>query len=355
MVSSLRNCAVKFSLLLGGLIFSLGLAELFFRLPILDSKYSLSSFVIEHPAQITLNDNYYVFRPSRILGYEHIPNSVPAGERAIVAPPINSYGMVGKEYKLKKEKNTFRILVLGDSITEFNWYTERLEQKLNSNSKLRYNFEIWNGGVCGYEVNQYLSYLRYKGIKYNPDMVIIGFCLNDFNCDSMVVFYKDSKGFTQYHYPTPYLERIMPHNRFLFKHSYLYRFLIVKLETLLSQMHQKEEDVDIRIRTGLYFLGEIKHICHNRKIPLVCVIFPYLKPVSEYDSRQKDDYNSMVSVLEELNIDYLDLHLYFPETKRYELRNNKSDHIHPSLEGHGLAAAAIYEHLNKKYFNDEMN
>lgn len=347
-----KRIIVKICLLLISLTFSLIIGELFLRLPIFGSKYSLGNFAVEDPRQITLNENYHVFRPSAILGYEHIPNSVPAGERAIIAPPINSYGMVGKEYRLKKKKNTFRILVLGDSITEFNWYVEDLEQKLNSDPKLRYNFEIWNGGVCGYEVNQYLNYLRYKGIKYNPDMAIIGLCLNDFSSDSMVIFYKDSKGFTQYYYPTPYLERIIPPNRFLFKHLYLYRFLIVKLETLLSQMHQKEKDGDMRIRTGLYFLGEIKHICHNRKIPLFCVIFPYLKPTSEYDSSQKDDYNSMLRVLKELNIDYLDLHLYFSETKRYELRNNKSDYIHPSSEGHEIAATAIYKHLIKNYFGD---
>ncbi len=346
-MKSYKRIIVKICLLLISLTFSLVIAELIFRLPISNSKYSLSSFTTDDPRQVTLNENYYVFRPSAILGYEHIPNSVPAGKRSIIAPPINSYGMVGKEYKLRKRKDVFRILVLGDSITEFDWYVEDLRQKLNSDPKLRYNFEVWNGGVCGYEVNQYLNYLKYKGIKYNPDMVIISFCLNDFSSDSMVVFYKDSKGFTQYYYPTPYLERIIHHNRFLYKYSYLYRFLIVKLETLLSQMHQKEENVDVRIRAGLYFLGEIKHICHNRKIPLFCVIFPYLKPTSEYDSSQKDDYNSMLRVLKELNVDYLDLHLYFSETKRYELRRNKSDHIHPSLEGHEIAAQAIYEHIAK--------
>ena len=55
----------------------------------------------------------------------------------------------------------------------------------------------------------------------------------------------------------------------------------------------------------------------------------------------------MLRVLKELNVDYLDLHLYFSETKRYELRRNKSDHIHPSLEGHEIAAQAIYEHIAK--------
>lgn len=346
----------KIILLITGVLLALVLMELFFRLPSLHSEYSLSSFSIpsqKNPTQTTLNENYCVFRPSAILGYEHIPNSIPRGERAIIAPPINSYGMVGKEYKLRKEKNTFRILVLGDSITEFNWYVENLEVELNnSNLNSKYNFEIWNGGVCGYEVNQYLNYLKYKGITYNPDMVIIGFCLNDFNCGSMLVFYKDNKGFTQYYYPAPNLQRIIPPNRPLFKHSYLYRFLIVKLETFLEQWQRQDKDVDPRVATGVYFLGKIKQICENRKIPLLCVIFPYLKPISEYDKYQKAEYNSMLKVLEKLDINYIDLDSYFPEEKRYELRNHKGDYIHPSREGHRMAAKVIYSHLVNNFFNN---
>src|SRR3989338_9885380 len=47
------------------------------------------------------------FRESTLLGYEHIPGSR--------AGWINSYGLIGREYKLKKEGGVYRILLLGDS------------------------------------------------------------------------------------------------------------------------------------------------------------------------------------------------------------------------------------------------
>ena len=346
----MRGVIRKVGLSIVGLLFALIFMELFCRLSLSKSEYSFNSFATNDPRRITLNTNYYIFRPSSLLGYEHIPNSMPVGDEAIVSPRINSYGMVGKEYKLKKQEDTFRILVLGDSITEFNWYIENLEDKLNSsNLSSRYSFEIWNGGVCGYAVDQYANFLRHKGIKYNPDMVIISFCLNDFSCGSMVVFYKDEKGFTQYYYPAPYLKRIIPPNRFLFKHSYLNRFLIVRLENFLSQIHQEEEGIDAGERTGLYFLGKIKQICDNRKIPLFCVIFPYLKPLSEYNASQKEEYDCMLRVLKKLDVDYIDLHLYFPENQRYELREGKGDDIHPSEKGHRIAAKTIYNYLVNNY------
>jgi hypothetical protein len=116
--------------------------------------------------------------------------------------------MVGREHRLEKDKDTYRILVLGDSITEHNWYVEKLEDKLNnSNPKLNYKFELWNGAAMGYQVNQCAAYLEYKGLRYDPDMVIIGFCLNDFDTQYWV-FYKDKKGFTIFYNPARELFQI---------------------------------------------------------------------------------------------------------------------------------------------------
>ncbi len=87
-------------------------AELIIRmLPGSDFKYGLVNFKSDNPNMKNLN-RMSTFRPSSILGYERIPRS---------APGINSYGMIGKERRFKKSKNVFRILVLGDSVTELAW------------------------------------------------------------------------------------------------------------------------------------------------------------------------------------------------------------------------------------------
>ncbi len=90
----------------------------------------------------------------------------------------NSRGLRDKEYKLNKPDGVKRIVVLGDSFT---WgfgvnddiiYTERLESILP-------NTEVINLGVTAYNLRKEINYLRYEGIKYHPDIVIVGFCLND--------------------------------------------------------------------------------------------------------------------------------------------------------------------------------
>lgn len=338
------NVFLNLSLLVGGLIFSLSLSELLLRVfPKLASRYSFNQFVIQDTKNtmvesFNIERNYCIYRPSDILGYERIPNST-AG--------INSFGMVSKEYKLKKNENTYRILVLGDSITENNWYVEGLERRLNrSNPKLRYNFELWNAGIGAYQVDQYAAYLKYKGLRYAPDMIIIGFCLDDFN-PSHRVYYKDENGFTMCYNPAPKLSKRIHLNNFLFKSSYLYRFLILKIDNLLSNSQTRCPDSKTE---GFYYLRMIKDICQKNKILLLGVVFPYLKPLSEYADCEMKSYKEIVEVLQILDIDYIDLHKYFPEENRYALRIKRSDYVHPSPEGHEIAAELIYEYLIKNYF-----
>lgn len=331
-----------------GLIFSVALAEIYFRLlPALSQQYNFNQFVIgDGPIYTTFNrqkEDYRVYRPSDILGYEFVPN---------VNPMINSFGIIGKERSIEKDRGIYRILVLGDSITVQNWYVEALEAKLNnSNPKLKYKFELWNCGVPGYRVAQYANYLKNKGIGYHPDMVIIGFCLNDSDT-SYYIYYKDKHKFTICYNPALALSKRIYLDSFLFKHSYLYRFLTLKIDRSLSSPQSKYYDPKAE---GLYYLKIIKNICQEEKIPLLEVIFPYLKPLSEYYDYEMKKYRVITEVLKTLDIDYVDLHKYFPEEKRYALRWHSNDYVHPSIRGHEIAADAIYAHLLENYFIESRN
>jgi lysophospholipase L1-like esterase len=97
---------------------------------------------------------------------------------------INSDGFRDVEYTIEKPNNTIRIIVLGDSIT-FGWgvnlsdtYVKILEKKLNElNTTL--NFQVMNLGVSGYNTLEEIEFLKQKGMKYNPDIIIIGYVAGD--------------------------------------------------------------------------------------------------------------------------------------------------------------------------------
>ena len=87
----------------------------------------------------------------------------------------NSIGLRGKkDFSFHKEKGKLRILLLGDSFTfgdevsDGETYSYYLQQMLP-------NTEIINMGVHGYGHDQMLILLKEVGVKYEPDIVILGF------------------------------------------------------------------------------------------------------------------------------------------------------------------------------------
>ncbi len=101
---------------------------------------------------------------------------------------INSYGFRDREYPLKKQADTYRIITLGDSFAEGygvnieDNFSEQLENKLNENlPDNRYkNYEVINGGIASY--NAILEYLFFKNkcLKFQPDLVILLLDCSDF-------------------------------------------------------------------------------------------------------------------------------------------------------------------------------
>lgn len=97
---------------------------------------------------------------------------------------INSKGLRDAEHAYEKPAGRFRILVLGDSIT-FGWgvpadrsYPKVLETALNAGGKGR-RFEVLNAGVGNYGAAEELAFLEAEGWKYRPDLVILGYYVND--------------------------------------------------------------------------------------------------------------------------------------------------------------------------------
>jgi len=278
-------------------------------------------------------------QPSSLFGYENIPNSNGA----------NSYGLAGKSYKLEKDDKTFRILLLGDSIAWRDLSRQFLEEKLNASPmlNLKYKFEIWNAGVPSYDVRRYALYLQHKGLSYKPDMVIIFICMNDFVVNENL-YYKTKNGLISYYFSLPELSKIYSVNPSLMKYSYLYRFIMLRIDSYLSGS-KKNPGIDLREENGKYYLSKIAEMCRGKEIPMLAVIFPYLKPLNEYSAYQKSEYRIINDVIKELKLEYINLYNYLPEKDLYDLRYSRQDETHPNPEGHALVAEIIYNYLIKNF------
>ncbi|MGB2985226.1 MAG: GDSL-type esterase/lipase family protein [Phycisphaerae bacterium] len=98
---------------------------------------------------------------------------------------INSMGIRSdREYTFKKPPGTIRIVGLGDSFTQGyevdlkETYLYCLEEMLRARG---YPVEVINLGVSGYGNAEELIMLREFGFRFDPDIVIVGYFINDPN------------------------------------------------------------------------------------------------------------------------------------------------------------------------------
>ena len=89
-----------------------------------------------------------------------------------------------KEFTYAKPPNALRVLSLGDSHTQGyevrqeHTYSAVLERFLNFRGK---EAEVINAGVSGFGTAEEVAFLENEGIRYSPDVVVLGFFANDFD------------------------------------------------------------------------------------------------------------------------------------------------------------------------------
>jgi lysophospholipase L1-like esterase len=118
------------------------------------------------------------------LSFAHAPNR--SAFLMGVPVSINSQGLRDREFSLEKPPGVYRVLMLGDSTT-FGWgvrledtAAKQLEKKLNEHLPPGYNkAEVINAGVGNYDTVQEVTYYETIGWKYNPDLVVLVFFIND--------------------------------------------------------------------------------------------------------------------------------------------------------------------------------
>lgn len=138
--------------------------------------------------------------PSKIPGIPYLlrPNGVgvqkfgtdPRGyfdSKASLTYRINSLGFRGDEIALKKDPGVFRVVGLGDSFTFGSGVRNQdtffhTSQEILHEANPERQIEVLNLGAPGYNTVNEVNLLETIGVKYNPDLVVICFFLND-TCD----------------------------------------------------------------------------------------------------------------------------------------------------------------------------
>ena len=143
-----------------------------------------------YPSQFSFNvENgtlFYTNKPSSdiVFVYDGNPRGYFGKENEIVHS-TNSWGFRGKEFSFNKT-GAIRIAFLGDSFTfgegvkYEDTYPEKTAELLNRKyGAENISFESYNFGVGGYNAQQSLFLLENLVLKTSPDIIVLGYTLND--------------------------------------------------------------------------------------------------------------------------------------------------------------------------------
>ena len=128
--------------------------------------------------------------PTPIAGlpYENTPNAKfwrYDPEAGLNYYAHNSFGMRGVSTTLEKPQRVFRIALIGDSVahggntTQGQTTADYLAKFLNERRDGK-KYEVLNFSVAGFGLREYSILLEKKALRFSPDLVLVGLCLNDY-------------------------------------------------------------------------------------------------------------------------------------------------------------------------------
>jgi len=280
---------------------------------------------------------------NRILRYELKPNAKIKERHHGVT--INSDGFRGKEYPTQKPEGTYRIVVIGDSVTFAKGFKleetlpKILEARLNASCPIK-KFEVLNMGTEGYNSIQELEMLKTKGLKYNPDLVIIYYCLNDPD------------------YPEYYFQK-----NFINRHSVLTRYILYRVKKIQVIKDRKRRGIKTEADSLRYFyttdcwqgakdaISEMGDLTKQNDIKMALLIAPEMsKTVKDF----RDGYpfwwiNVMLEDIKHENIIVIDP---IREFSRQNLIKEDLQHwYYPNVKAKNIIADYTLEKLKENNIN----
>ncbi|MCH7519599.1 MAG: SGNH/GDSL hydrolase family protein [Candidatus Dadabacteria bacterium] len=321
---NLRNLLVKLVAILIVFIVFLALGELLIRIYLnYNTAYDIE---MTKYAMNLKNDS-----DNELIGHMHKPNK--SMELMNVMVNINSDGLRDREYPVSKS-DKYRIVVLGDSLT-FGWgvpeegtFATILEENLNS----RYPTEVINFGTGNYNTEQEVNLFIEKGLKYNPDKVVLFYFIND----AEITPQKSDLWFLGYsHFISFYWSRI---------NSLLNNFFPSKsFKEYYESLYDEDQEGWANSRKAII---QLRDICQSKGIQFQVVLLPELHDVN--NEIFTNVYNNLSLFLEENNIDYLNLaKLFENHPNQLELWVSYDD-AHPNDIAHRKIAESTIDFISVK-------
>jgi lysophospholipase L1-like esterase len=298
---------------------------------------------------------------------------------------ISSAGLRDREFSVSKTGN-FRIAVLGDSITFGNFlpvqsvFPKQLENFLNHGGS---GFEVLNFGVGGYDVINYLGALKAHVLMYQPDLVIIGYCVNDIGVASPNREYIEALGkksplrtFRLFNL----IDRALTTKRIQSWQEQINideTFARINKNSILPvkydmQLVSKMAELKRRLQSGQrgrgsigdylltwytsephvgtleYSFSQMRALIEPRHLELVVIPIPYLS--EENEECWRIAYDIVAHEARKFGFDVISVYEEFKKAGFDHLLISRRDMLHPNQIGHKIIAEKIASYVTKMKF-----
>lgn len=269
-----------------------------------------------------------VVQPSSIdgLNYELKPNLNTYYK--LFPFKTNASGMREVDQEYVGHKKVRKIAMIGDSFTMGTGvpfegiYHSVAERNLNEQSD-SIEFRLLNFGVSGYNLNEYVVYLKNAVIAQHPDEVVIGFC-----------------SYNDHYRPEEYWEEAQLESgleRSGFWKSYLRRLISIRLNPPKDISADPFSSVDLNYMENK--LWEIKSFCESRSMD-VSLIFLAI-------NHKPKEAKQIQTISDNLGIKFIDSSHLFEGQQADQFIFNELDG-HPNDKAHELFAQALVEMLTRE-------
>ena len=302
-------------------------------------------------------------------------------EDLIIPLATNSDGFRDYEYTEEKPDNTIRIICLGDSFTAGDGvllddtFPKVLERTLNERYDDAPRFEVINTAVVSYTTLEEWYAFERKGLDFEPDIVVVGFYLNDVSPSSWRINELRKMGFrvpppeeVGYQFPFSQLRLIGQKGRpgehvstVLVSIRYAQTFFIHKWIASIINSRRLVNDIKQYYfdlwnenvnRAGCLELevafDNMSRLQEESSVRFMVVVFPWLQYLNSgypfEEIHEKIDILCNDRKLRTLQL----LDIYRGLDDSVELWAHESDH-HPSAELHHIAAKSISKQLMEEW------
>ena len=324
-----------------------------------------------YPITVYKNPHLVKFSANKLLVYELIPEIYD----------INKSGFRDREFTKVKPLGTYRIAIVGDSVTfglgveSPEAYPKQLESLfLNKNTPV----EVLNFGVYGYNAVQIVEQVKSIVLDYHPDLIIYGMCPNDIRiigdwprCELGIYDKKSNTVYKNQHrwysdlgilnqsqiiiHFQLFIMRAERRNSIENYVSLAKKKYLKKLELPLEQLYQKSFKTLPNPHIGFFnelcyqqlgeysvFVNSLKELqasCLTQQTKLICFVTPILD-----NNNHSEMYNALHQLFTALNIPEISIYQKLPRPLT-QFQLNSYDTIHLNARGNYLIAKELYAYL----------